>query len=72
MSEFDMIYEADMEDLSITLELEDDTVLECSVLARFPVDGQQYSRFSRRTRSTAKIFTFTASPRMRTVSRFLA
>ena len=42
MSEFDMIYEADMEDLSITLELEDGTVLECSVLARFPVDGQQY------------------------------
>lgn len=42
MSEFDMMYEAELEDLTITLELEDDTVLECSVLARFPVDGQQY------------------------------
>lgn len=34
--------EYEYEDLTITLELEDDTVLECDVLTRFPLDGQQY------------------------------
>ena len=30
------------EDLTITLELEDDSVLECDVLTRFPLEGRQY------------------------------
>ncbi len=36
------INEASLEDLTITLELEDDTVLECAVLARFPLNNRQY------------------------------
>ena len=32
----------DVTDLTITLELDDGTELECDVLARYPVNGQQY------------------------------
>lgn len=32
----------DATDLTISLELEDGTEMECDVLVRFPIDGQQY------------------------------
>ena len=34
--------EYEFEDLTITLELEDGTVVECDVIARFPLNDRQY------------------------------
>lgn len=36
------VHDEEFEDLQITLTLDDGSVLECDVLARFPLDGQQY------------------------------